>query len=523
MAGGRLSVFDAHELIRRLRCLQGVRAIARDMGVDRKTVARYRRIAQERGWLEGEMPSLEVIDDGFNQADRTPAPYHTSSVVPYDALVREWLGEHVEGRAIHGLLQERGFSGSYSAVRRYLRRLADKDPEVFLRIEVPPGKEAQVDFGYAGMIYDPDSGRERKAWVFAMVLAHSRHLYVELVWDQSASTWLSLHRRAFEAFGGVPESIVLDNLKAAIIVACQKDPEVQRSYRDFAAHYGFLIRPCRPRTPEHKGKVESAIHYIKRNCLAGRKFASLAEANQHAREWVADIAGRRNHGTTHRQPIEVFQDVEVAALRPLPSEVYEITTWKQATLQTDCFLNFERSYYSAPCRFIGKKLWIKGTTSFVQIYDELDLVATHVTAKKPGTRRFIEAHVPPEKRAYLEQTPDWCLVQAATLGPSVVALVETLLAERPSDRLPAVQSILRLRRKYSAARLNAACQRALVFDELKYQTIRRILELGKDREPIHTSPPANEPVASQPRFARQWQEFFPGPGESEDECQPMLN
>jgi transposase len=525
MPGRSLSVLDVEELVRRLRSGQRVRAIARDLGIDRKTVARYRQAALEQDWLTGEMPALEVIHEVVARSGRKPAPYHGSSVEPFRALVEEWMGKRLEGRAIHGLLQERGFLGSYSAVRRFLRSQARQSPEVFLRIEVPPGREAQVDFGYAGMIHDPVLGRARKAWLFAMVLSHSRHLYVELVWDQSVGTWLSLHRRAFEFFGGVVESVVLDNLKAGILKACQKDPEVQRSYRDFATHYGFLIRPCRPRTPEHKGKVESGVHYVKRNCLAGRIFTSLADGNAHVTRWVMEVAGRRIHGTTQCKPLEVFEAVEQRALRSLPAERYELTVWKRAKVQTDSYLNFERSYYSTPYRLVGKELWVKGTPSLVQIYDQFELVATHVAAKRPGTRVFLEDHFPPEKRAYLEQTAEWCLAEARRVGPSTLEVVEALLAERPSDRLPAVQGILRLRKKYSAARVNSACQRVLDFGELKYQTIRRILEQGLESSgPVPSRAPAAPiPPLSPPRFARSWREFFPGPGEGEEKCPPKPN
>lgn len=524
MSGRRIPVLDVHDLIIRLRLGQPLRAITRELELDRKTVRDYRDLAIAQGWLDGPLPDVAAVAALLKQQTRTLSS-PASSVEPFRDLVIDWRTSGMEGVVIHALLQERGYKGSYSSIRRFLRRLNRVKPDVCLRIEVPAGKEAQVDFGYAGEIFDPQRGKLRRAWAFVMVLSHSRHQYVELVFNQDVGTWLRLHRRAFEFFGGVPQEIVIDNLKAGITKACKYDPEVQRSYRDFAAAYGFLIHACRPRTPQHKGKVEKGgVHYVKRNCLAGRTFASLHEANEHAHEWVLTTAGLRTHGTTHQQPLRVFERHERAALNALPENPYEIVVWKQAALHRDLHVVFEKSFYSAPHRLVGKQLWVAGTTEFVRIYDEWELVAQHVSAKAAGTRRTDPVHLPDEQRAYFEQSPAWCRKVAADIGPHVAKMVEELLAERPSDRLSATQGILKLRRKYSHARLDRACQRALLFGEIKYRTVRKILENGLDAEPLPgiepESPPSN---STRPRFARDGRELFPGPGEGEEECHRPLN
>jgi transposase len=148
-------------------------------------------------------------------------------------------------------------------------------------------------------MHDPRSSTRRKAWAFVMTLSFSRHSYVEFVFDQEVGTWLRCHRHAFEWFGGVPRRVVVDNLKAAIVKAVLYDPVVQRAYRECAEHYGFLISPCRPRTPQHKGKVEQGgVHYVSRNFLAGRAFRDLDDANERVLVWCVETAGRRLHGTT---------------------------------------------------------------------------------------------------------------------------------------------------------------------------------------------------------------------------------
>jgi len=296
-----------------------------------------------------------------------------------------------------------------------------------------------VDFGYAGYLVDPHTELPRKAWFAVFTLSWSRHQYVEFVFDQTVATWLLLHQHAFEFFGGVPQRVVLDNLKAAILRACWHDPAVQRSYRDCAEHYGFLIAPCRPRTPEHKGKVESGVHYVARNFLAGRPMSTIIAANRDALTWVMETAGQRYHGTTKEQPLARFE-VEKSALLPLPTAPYDLLVWKEATLHRDCHLVFENAYYSAPHRLIGQKLWVCGGLQAVRIYAHHTLVATHSRARSAGERLTHPDHLPPQKAATLRLTRERCKEEAAAIGPATLQVVSHLLDDRPVDRLPAARA-----------------------------------------------------------------------------------
>jgi len=296
-------VTDIRELVRRLRMGEPDRRIARDLGMSRNTVARYRARAEPRGLLTDDLPLLDALVRLLPPAEPAARPPHEQSQVePFREQVQALRARGVEGQAIWQILvDQHGFTGSYSAIKRFLRRLTPARDGATIRLEVAPGAEAQVDFGFAGPFLDPETNRVRRAWVFVMTLSFSRHQYAELVFDQTIETWVRLHRAAFEFFGAVPRRIVLDNLRAAIVHAALYDPEVQRTYRECAEHYGFLIAPCRPRTPEHKGKVEQGgVHYVKRNALAGRSFRDLHDGNRHLWRWCLEIAGRRLHGTRSR-------------------------------------------------------------------------------------------------------------------------------------------------------------------------------------------------------------------------------
>ncbi len=514
MAGRRCEVIDVRELLRRLQLGEPDRRIARELGVGRNTVARYRRWAASRGVLDGALPDPGALAQLLAPDDTRRRPAQEQSrVEPFRAQVLALRQRGVEGQALWQLLVEQhGFPGSYSAVKRFLRQLEPSTAGATVRVETPPGEEAQVDFGFAGQFVDPESGRLRRAWAFVMLLSCSRHQYVNLVFDQEVGTWLRCHRAAFEFFGGVPRRVVLDNLKAAIVHAALYEPEVQRAYRECAEHYGFLIAPCRPRTPEHKGKVEQGgVHYVQRNCLAGRTFRDLPEANAHARRWCLEVAGRRVHGTTKQIPVEVFREVERAALLPLPPTRWELVDWKQAKLHPDCHVVFAGAYYSAPYRLVGQRLWVRATALQVQLFHAHALVATHARAR-PGQRRTLPDHLPPDKVQFLLQTPAWCRAQAAEVGPSCADFIAALLGDRPLDRLRSAQGVLRLARRYGATRLEAACGRAVAVEEYRYHTVKTILAHGLDRQPLPALAPVAAPAAA-PRHARPWTDFFPDPEE----------
>ena len=412
------------------------------------------------------------------------------------AHVLQLRKEGVEIAAIWHRLKERGYTGSYSAVYRFVRKQEPLDPDITVRVECKPGEEGQVDFGYAGRMLDPATGQLRKGWAFVMTLSWSRHQYVEFVFDQKVESWLRCHRHAFEFFNGVPDRLVIDNLKAAIIKACWENPQVQNAYRECAQHYGFLISPCRPYTPQHKGKVEQGgVHYVKRNFLSGREPTTITQANRDILVWCETTAGQRIHGTIKEQPLVRFQEVEEARLQPLPNTPYDLAIWKVAKLHRDCYVVFDNAYYSAPFRLVGQQLRVRGGTQAVQIYtSDYQLVATHDRAQQAGQRQTHPSHLPPEKLPGLYLNREMCGIVAHDIGPATTQVVQTLLDDQVLDRLPAVRRLLKLRERFGDRRLEAACVRAQRFEDPSYMTVKRILVTGRDSkqaEPEVVRPPAS--------------------------------
>jgi transposase len=500
MPGKRKETMEIREMLRQLRRGRSNRAVARALSIDRKTVATYRNWAQEQGLLEGPLLPLGDLHRLLEETMQSPAPpQNVSSVAPYEVLVKKLRREGVEIAAIHERLKERGYGGSYSSVHRFVRRLEPPELEVTVRVETGPGEESQVDFGYAGRMIDLETGELRKTWVFVMTLSWSRHQYAEFVFDQKLETWLRLHRNAFDFFGGVPERVRIDNLKAGIAKACWNTPEAQGSYRECAEHYGFLITPCRPRTPRHKGKVEQGgIYYVKRNFLGGREPTPLTQANRDVLRWVNITAGHRVHGTTREKPLERFK-IERAALRPLPRAPYDMAVWKRLKLHRDCYLVFDKAYYSAPFRLVGQELWVRGGSREVQVFtNDYQLVATHPRAERPGQRLTHPDHLPPYKLPGLILSREGCRERATQIGPATRRVVAILLDHRPEDRLRTAGRVLKLGEQFGSRRLEAACTRALRFDDPAYTTIKRILQQGLEAEEL----PATAPAPPASIFAR---------------------
>lgn len=497
------------DLIYRLRAGESERRIAKDLKVSRPTVHKYRLWAESQGYLNSAEPLPDLASLMAALGPASPPPRMVSTLAPYQTFVEQLLDQGVEMTAIWRRLQENyEYTGSYSAVRRLVGRLRPHQPEAIVRVHSLPGEEMQVDFGHVGQLFDPVSGRLRTAYVFVATLCYSRHQYAEIVFDQKIPTWLALHRRAFESFGGVPKRVVPDNLKAAVLKALVHDPVLGEAYRRQALHYGFLISPTLPGTPEHKGKVENGIHYVQRNFMAGQTFVDSDVANARLKIWVRETAGTRIHGTTRQAPLHLFHEYEQAALLPLPAIPFSLLQIKPVKVHADCHVQVEGSYYSVPYPYIGHSLDAYISEQVVELYEGLNLVTTHVRCTAPGQWQTRLEDYPTAKVAYLMQTPQYCRHLADQIGPSTVQVVEALLADKPLERLRAVQAILRLEQSVGRTRLEAACARALHYGDIRYRRIKQILNAALDREPLpEVSLPA--PSLRVFTFARASQDFFP--------------
>ena len=241
-----------------------------------------------------------------------------------------------------------------------------------------------------------------------------------------------------------------------------------------------------------------------------RRFRTLADANAQLRTWIMETAGNRVHGTTRQKPLSLFAETEKPMLRPLPDVPVEIATWAKLKVHGDCHVRFEKCLYSAPFRLVRQQVWVKASDTCVKIYQDLKLVAAHPRLRKPGSRATIDDHLPPEAIAYKMQDPQWCLRQSELIGSHCHQFIRRLFAHRVLDNLRAAQGVIGLKKKYGALRLEAACRRALHFDNIKYQAVKNILVKGLDQQPLHEASNVIELAAtyiSTGRFMRSGQEM----------------
>lgn len=504
------------DIIYRLREHESLSSIHRSTSIGRKTIRKYARLAGKHGLLDPSrpLPDVPTLRELFGPPPSPPL--NVSTVDPFRATVERFISQGVHMKAIwHRLQEECGYRGGYSSVCRFVHRLRSREGRGKIRIETPPGEEAQVDFGYAGPL--PGNGKNPcRVWVFVMTLCWSRHQFVEFVTDQKIATWNACHEHAFRWFGGVPRRVVLDNLKSAVLSHTLCDPVLGEPYRRLAQHYGFLGKPHGPRCPEMKGKVESGVGYVKGNFLAGRTFADLQAMNDRGRLWVMETAGTRIHGTTQERPLARFRDTEQALLQPLPIQPFDLVKAVYATVQEDCHVHLVDGHYSAPWALIGTRVEVYVGHRLVEIFKDGSLITTHPYAGrgKWGTRL---EHYPPEKQDYLILTPAVCQERASKVGPSCATLVASLLGDRVQDRLPGVQSLLRLPPKFGAERVEAACRRAIFFQDLSYRRVKTILQAGLELEPL---PEGTPPILTKVTysFARPMSVFFDDAQEGSPTC-----
>jgi len=463
----------------------GIKRITRSLGYDRKTVRRYVHAGLEAGLKRGEpfpdeqqmLGKLKAVLDRSVLVRQAPAK---EILGRYRDEIEKLLTEkQMTAKQVMRLLVERhALKVSYATVLRYVGHEFDLGKvEATVRLETEPGDEAQVDFGYVGLMRDPESGKDRKTWCFIMTLSHSRHRFVRFVFRQDSPTWIDCHIRAFEFFHGVVKWVILDNLKPGVIKPDLYDPRIHHAYADLERHYGFAADPAGVRRAKHKGKVERSVPVVRKHLLAGRKFTDIRDANERALSWCRFEIGNELHGTTKRKPYDVFISEEKQRLKPLPETPFDVPVWKECTVHPDHHIVFENSFYSLPTRYIGKKVWARGTSKTVQVFLNHQLIKTHSRTMELGKWITDQTDYPPEKLAYLMCTPASCLARAVEYGPQTQTLIKEILKSGGHRAMRKAQGVLRLGLKWGPD-LERASEKALAYGNTEYRSIRSMLEKG---------------------------------------------
>ena len=371
-------------------------------------------------------------------------------------------------------MAEHGFEASYTSVKRFVRRLGGNSTLPFRRMECPPGTEGQVDFGRGAPVVR--DGRRRFPHVLRLVLSHSRKGHSTAIERQTTEGFIRALEDAFWAIGGVPRTLVIDNLRAAVSKADWYDPDLNPKVRAFCRHYGTVILPAKPYTPRHKGKVEAGVKYVRNNALKGRVFDSLAEENTYLDRWERQVADHRIHGTTKKQVKQLFEEIEKPALLPLPAARFPFFHEGRRSVHRDAHVEVDKAYYSVPPEYLGHRVWVRWDSRLVRLFnDRMEQIAVHVKHEK-GRFSTDPKHIASEKISGVERGAGYLLKRISLIGPQAAQWAQTMLDQRGIEGVRVLQGLLSMTGKYTSREIDEGCDLALSHGAWRLKALRALIK-----------------------------------------------
>ena len=472
------------------------RRIARELAVDRATVRRQLRKAANAAsnpalGSEGLEEAKAATNPGLGSESDPPPNAATNSALgsrpgppsrcaQFSRQIEPAVQAGLSAKRIYqDLISEHGFRGGYTSVKEFVRRLRQTSGLPFRRMESAPGAEMQVDFGQGAWVEEPGR-RRRRPHLFRAVLSHSRKGYSEVVWRQDTESFIRCLENAFRAFGGATATLVVDNLKAAVLQPDWYDPELNPKLRAFAEHYGTCVLPTKPAMPRHKGKVEAGIDYVQENAVKGRSFTSLAAHNLFLSEWETKVADKRIHGTIRQQVGTFFLQAEKPALKALPDSLFPSFEEALRMVHRDGYVAYRQSFYSVPPEHVGREVWVRAESRLVRIFDQhLAPIAVHVRAE-PGRFATDQAHIHSHKRVIIERGADYLLERCRLIGAHSGSWATGLYQQRGLEALRTMQGLLALARVHPASELERACERAVHLGRWRLREVHHLLQDGEE-------------------------------------------
>jgi len=507
MANRRILMRKIKEVLR-LKYEAGMsnRAIARSCSISHRTVGEYLKRFEASGltWPV-EMDDEAIENLLYPEESKTPGKREYPDMA--------WVHRELKRKGVTRYLLWQEFCNSSSNPCSYTRFcevyrewLRTKDP--VMRQDHKAGEKMFVDYaGLKAEVVDPETGEVRKVPVFVAVLGASSYTYAEATKREDTESFIKAHVRAFEYFGGVPEIVVPDNLKAGVKNPSYYEPELNPSYQEMAQHYGVAVIPARVRKPRDKAKVEVGVQVVERWILAAlrnRTFFSIHELNRAIRELLEKL-NQRPLQKLNVSRKELFETLEFPALKPLPKMPYQFALWKKAKVGCDYHVEVESHYYSVPYNYIGKKVDVRITERHVEVFHRGNRIASHIRSTRKGAHTTKEEHMPNRHRIYREKLA-YLEKQAALVGENTLALSKAIMEKRqyPIQGYRSVLGIINLTKAYPKERVEAACARALKIGAFSYRSVKSILERGLDRISLQTPNTASNLIHSNIRGAQYY-------------------
>jgi len=475
------------------------RQVAESCKVSTSTVSEYEKRFREAGMT---WPLPELMDDAELERivrSRLESAREDRPLPEAGYLIEEMRKPHVTLHLLWLEYRERHPDGyGYTQFCHYYREAKEK-VDVVLRQVHRAGEKLFTD--YAGdtlSIVDPQTGELIPVYIFVAVLGASNHTFAEGVLAMDLPSWTASHVRALEFIGGVPEIVVPDNTKCAVIRPDRYEPDLNREFAEMASHYGFAVIPARVGKPRDKAKVEAGVLVVERWILArlrNRTFHSLAELNKAIRE-LLDLLNSRKLTGMNATRRELFERLDKPALAPLPQSRYEYAEWRTAKVNIDYHVAVAKHFYSVPYQLVRQQVEVRMTTSTVEILYKNRRIASHMRSYAEGRFTTNPDHMPKSHRRHLEWTPSRIISWADTKGPNMAALVKRIIESKPHPEqgYRSCLGIIRLADLYPLDRMEAASERALACNALSFKSMKSILEKGLDRMPMKAAPQPVSPI-----------------------------
>jgi len=500
MATERLPMRNIREVLRLKWVLRrSHREAARSLGVSPGVVASVLGRATKKGLSWEEVKGigddqLEELLYGPRQVAGMQRPMPEGSWihtelrrhgVTLELLHLEYLEKHPDGYR-------------YSAFCEHYRKWVGRQ-RLSMRQVHKAGEKTFVDYsGKRPHLIDPKTGEVIPVELFVAVLGASNYTFAEATLTQQSYDFIASHTRAVEYFGGISDLVIPDQLRSAVTVPCRYEPGVQRTYEEWARHYGTAILPARQRKPRDKAKVEVGVQVAQRWILArlrNETFFSLEALNERIAELLEDLNRRpmKTYGGLSRR--DLFERLDRPALKPLPDERFVYGDWLHARVNIDYHVEVDHHYYSVPhsCSLMHEQVDIRLTATTVEVIHRNERVWLHRRSYQPGRHTTVPEHMPKAHRAHLEWSPSRLMHWGATIGPQTEALVKAILESRPHPEqgYRSCLGILRLAKRYGDPRLEAAAGRAVSVGARSYRHVDSILKHGLDRLPLEDEKPSS--------------------------------
>lgn len=376
---------------------------------------------------------------------------------------------------------------SYTQFMEHFNRKYKKE-KGSMKLDHIPGNEVYIDFaGKKLSIVNKETGESEALEVFIAILPYSQYTYVEACRSQKRADLIHCMNNMLSFYGGVPKAIVSDNLKSAVSRSSKYEAEINRSFKDFALHYGCATNPTRAYRPQDKALVENAVQLTYQRIyhpLREITFFSLEELNTELHKLLA-IFNNMLFQRKEASRKELYQSIERASLKPLATQRYELKEYARAKVQKMGYVYFsaDKNYYSVPYRYIGQSTTIHYTQKIVEVYYGHERIAIHQRSDLKGRYNTIKDHLSSTHQQYKDWSPEHFKQRAGNYGQDVEACVNTLFLDReyPETAYKSALGLFKLGQLYGNERLNNACKRAIMGDAVSYYHIQNILKNSLDK------------------------------------------